>query len=175
MNLGIGLVIAFLCLLIGVAIGYALHTYIKNREQKRLQITSDLIINEAKEQAHLTELQAKDKALEIRQAAEAEVARRRAEIGREEDRLLKRREEIDNRADRLEKREQALNKRQSAVDKRANEIDKLHEQQLEELQRISQLSTEEARALLLAEVEKDSRQDMARIIRQIETEAQEEG
>src|SRR3989337_1122961 len=130
MDLGIGLIIALLCLLIGVAIGYALHTYIKNREQKRLQITAEQIVNEAKEQAHVTELQAKDKALEIRQVAEADVVRRRAEIGREEDRLQKRREEIDIRADRLEKREQALNKRQSVVDKRANEIDKLHEQQI---------------------------------------------
>jgi ribonuclease Y len=175
MNLGIGLIIAVLCTLIGVAIGYTLHIFVKNREQNRLQITADLIVNEANEQAHDIELQAKDKALEIRQTAEAEVVRRRNEIGREEDRLQKRREEIDVRADRLEKREQALNKRQSAVDKRANEIDKLHEQQIEELQRISQLSTEEARAVLLAEVEKDTRQDIARIIRQIEGEAQEEG
>jgi ribonuclease Y len=61
------------------------------------------------------------------------------------------------------------------VDKRANEIEKLHEQTLEELQRVAQLTPEEARNILLNEVEKDARNDMARIIRQIETEAREEG
>jgi ribonuclease Y len=68
-----------------------------------------------------------------------------------------------------------LNKRQGLVDKRASEIDKLHSQQVEELQRISQLTLEEARGILLAEVEKDTRNDMARIIRQVEAEAKEEG
>ena len=61
------------------------------------------------------------------------------------------------------------------VDKRTNEIEKLHEQEMEELQRISQMTVEEARAILLAEVEKDARTDMARIIRQVEAEAREEG
>jgi ribonuclease Y len=107
--------------------------------------------------------------------AENEALRRRNELNREEDRIQKRREELDQRLDRLEKREQALNKRQSAVDKRANDIEKLYSDEMEELQRISQMSTEEARGILLAEVEKDSRSDMARIIRQIEMEAKEEG
>jgi ribonuclease Y len=89
--------------------------------------------------------------------------------------LQKRREELDIRTDRLEKREQALNKRQSAVDKRANEIDKLYAQEMEELQRIANMTPEEAKAVLLAEVEKEARSDMARIIRQIEAEAREEG
>ncbi len=68
-----------------------------------------------------------------------------------------------------------MNKRQSTIDKRYNEIEKLHEQEVEELQRISQMSTEEAREILLKDVEKESRNDMARVIRQIEMEAREEG
>ncbi len=111
----------------------------------------------------------------ILQKAESEGARKRSELSREEDRLQKRREEVDNRLDRMEKREQNINKRQSALDKRSNEIEKLHSQQLEELQRVSQLTVEEARVILLADVEKDARNDMARIIRQIEMEAREEG
>jgi ribonuclease Y len=82
---------------------------------------------------------------------------------------------MDQRSDRLEKREQAINKRQSALDKRANEIEKMYADEMEELQRISQLSIEQARSMLLAEVEKDARNDMAKIIRQIESEAREEG
>jgi len=158
---------SILALFIGIAIGFM---DIESQKAKAGEITK-----EASEKAKDIELQARDSALEVRQKAEAEVARRRQELNREEDRLQKRREELDDRTDRLEKREQALNKRQSAVDKRANEIEKIHEEEMLELQRVSQMSVEEARAHLLAEVEKDTRNDMARIIRQIEAEAREEG
>jgi ribonucrease Y len=77
--------------------------------------------------------------------------------------------------EKLELREQALNKRQSALDKRSNEMEKMYSQQMEELQRIAQMSVEEARGVLLAEAEKEARNDMARIIRQVEAEARAEG
>ena len=75
----------------------------------------------------------------------------------------------------MQQRESNLNKRQSRIDKRANEIEALYEERSAELQRVSQMTTDEAREVLLAEVEKVSRADMARIIRQIETEARETG
>jgi ribonuclease Y len=168
-------VIAIVALVIGVVIGYGVHYFLTKKEHDRLQTKADDIVTAAQEQALSLELAAKDKALQVRQTADQEVTRRRTEINREEDRLQKRREELDIRTDRLEKREQTLNKRQSIVDKRANDIDKLHEEQMAELQRISQMTPEEARSILLAEVEKDARGDMARIIRQVEAEAQEEG
>jgi ribonuclease Y len=171
----IWIIITILGLAAGIAIGYRIHDAHQKRAHQRLQARSDDIISLAEEKAKDIDLQAKDKAIQIRQQAEAEVSRRRAEIAREEDRLVKRRDELENRLDRLEKREVALNKRQSAVDKRANEIEQMHDERVNELQRISQLSIEDARGLLLAEVEKDSRTDMARIIRQVEAEAQEEG
>ncbi len=158
----------------GIA-GYAIKNNITKNQQLRQKDDIARKLAQAQEEAHAVELQAKDKALQIRQSAEAEVARRRAELTREEDRLQKRREEVDNRTDRLEKREQALNKRQSLMDKRTNELEKMHEQEIAELQKISQMTTEEARGILLAEVEKEARADMARIIRQIEAEAREEG
>lgn len=167
--------ISILALLIGLGIGYFIKQTLVERELQRQKIEADRILREAKEKATALELQAKNQALEIRQAAEGEVVRRRNELNREEDRLQKRREEMDQRSDRLEKREQAINKRQSALDKRANDIEKLYSDEMEELQRISQMSIEQARAMLLAEVEKDARNDMAKIIRQIESEAREEG
>ncbi|MDD5467852.1 MAG: ribonuclease Y [Anaerolineales bacterium] len=162
-------------LVIGVAAGYFLRRMFSEESAAQQKEKVELIVQEAVQKANDIELQAKNEALEIRQAAEAEVTRRRNELSREEDRLQKRREEMDLRADRLEKREQALNKRQSAIDKRANDIEQLYADGLEELQKISGMSVEEARSLLLAEVEKDTRNDMARIIRQIEAEAREEG
>lgn len=175
MNAGIWPTLALLGLLLGFLIGYFYRHQLTIKAQKEEQKLAEDIIAKAKEEARIIQLQAKDKALEIRQAADAEIARRRAELIKEEDRLQRRREEIDIRLDRLEKREQALNKRQSAIDKRANEIERLHVEEMEVLQRISQMTQEEARALLLEEVEKEARADMARIIRQIEAEAREEG
>ncbi|MFZ5810248.1 MAG: ribonuclease Y [Chloroflexota bacterium] len=167
--------ITLLAIVLGAVIGYALRQYLLEKKIQQDKEEAERIIRDAVTKASDIELEAKNKALEIRQHAEAEIARRRNELAREEDRLQKRREELDIRTDRLEKREQALNKRQSAVDKRANEIDKLYAQEMEELQRIANMSPEEAKAVLLAEVEKEARSDMARIIRQIEAEAREEG
>jgi ribonuclease Y len=169
------IVTAIIALAIGGAAGYAFKQYQLQTYQKKQRDEADLLLIAAREQAQEIELQAKDKALQARQSAETELSRRRAELSREEDRLQRRREEIDARADRLEKREQALNKRQSQMDRRAIEIDKLHDQEMEELQKISQMTIEDARGVLLAEVEKEARSDMARIIRQVEAEAREEG
>ncbi len=175
MNAGMWLFTALGALVLGLASGYALKHLMVQSAKQRQRDEADNILNIAKEEARNIKLQAKDEALEIRQKANAESNRKREDLGREEDRLQRRREEIDNRAERLEKREQSLNKRQSAIDKRANELEKLHEQELEELQRITQMTIDEARDTLMAEVEKEARADMARIIRQIDAEAREEG
>jgi ribonuclease Y len=162
-------------LILGAVIGYLIKQNQVAKEMQRQSEKAGSILDEAKEQARQMEIQARDRALDVHQKAELEINRRRSELSKEEDRLQKRREELDGRIDRLEKREQNLNKRQSTLDKRVNEIEQLHEQEMEELQRISQMSTDDARGLLLAEVEKEARMDMARVIRQIEAEAREEG
>lgn len=136
---------------------------------------ADNIIQLATEKARMIELESKDKALKYMQEAEAEALRRRSEIAKEEERLQKRRVDLDHRLERLEQREATLNKRQSALDRRTNEVEKMAAQEMAELQRIAQMSLEEARGVVLAEAEKEGRQDMARIIRQIEAEARSEG
>jgi ribonucrease Y len=175
MNTAIWMLIVLLGVALGIAIGFILRYFLTKGRDEQLQDEAEALLKSTKEQVLTLEIQAKDKALEIRQAAEADINRRRAELSREEDRLQKRREELDMRTDRLEKREQAVNKRQSFLDKRANDLEKVYDQGMEELQRISQMTMEEARNVLLAEVEKDARNDMARIIRQVEAEAREEG
>jgi ribonucrease Y len=168
-------IIALLTLIIGLGIGYFISRSQYERIRRQNRDKAEKILLEANEQARTIEIKARDNALKVSQAAEIEINRLRSELTKEEERLQHRRTELDGRVERLEQREQAVNKRQSTVDRRANEIEKLHEQQMEELQRVANLSPEEARGILLAEVEKDARNDMARIIRQIETEAREEG
>jgi len=162
-------------LVLGVVFGILFSQAQNRRNQARQKEKADKLLLEAREQAKTIELQARDSALKISQAAEGEIKTLRSELHKEEERLQHRRTEMDNRIDRLEQREQSVNKRQSAVDKRANEVEKLHEQKVDELQRVAQLTVDEARGILLSEVEKEARGDMARIIRQIETEAREEG
>jgi ribonuclease Y len=171
----IAYLIAGAALILGLAIGFFISRAQIRRAQAQQREKADKILLEAREQAKTVELQARDTALKITQAAEAEIKSLRSELHKEEERLQHRRTEMDNRIDRLEQREQSVNKRQSAVDKRANEVEKLHEQKVEELQRVAQLTVDEARGILLSEVETEARGDMARIIRQIETEAREEG
>jgi ribonuclease Y len=175
MNPVLTLLIDLIVLIVGITAGYLFHRYQIDQKIKNQQDKADLILKGANEQARLIESQARENAVKIIQAAEAEIKERRIELNRESDRLDKRRSELDSRADRLEQREQAVNKRQSQIDRKANEIEKLHEEQLKRLEQIAQMSQEEARKELMAMVEKEARGDMARIIRQIEAEAREEG
>lgn len=130
---------------------------------------------EANEKAKSIELEARDKALKKLQESEQEANRVRSDLSREDERLQRKRSELDSRIERLEQREQNLNKRQSTLDKRSNEVEKLYEQQMSELQKIGDLTKEQAQERVLAAAEKEARNDMARIIRQIEAEARQEG
>jgi len=174
MNL-INLIVDVLVLIVGLAAGYFFRRYQAEQVAKARQEKAANILKIANEQARLIESQARDSATKIVQAAEAEIKERRIELNKETDRLDKRRTEMENRIEKLEQREQAINKRQSQVDKRGNEIDKLYEEQMKKLEYIAQMSQDDARKDLFAAVEKEARGDMARIIRQIETEAREEG
>src|SRR4030067_3285466 len=102
--------ITLIALLIGGAIGYIVKQILIEKELEKDKAKANLVLEDAQKRASELELRAKNQALEIRQTAEAEIAPRRGEINREEDRLQKRREELDMRADRLWKRGQGANK-----------------------------------------------------------------
>jgi ribonuclease Y len=169
-------------ILIGLAIGaiigvFGLNYYQNSRGQnRRLQAEEQahLIIDKSKDEANQIVLKAEQKAKATLDEADQSIARRRRELDREDDRLQRRREDIDERHERFEIREQNLNKRQSRLDKKENEIKTLEAQRVEELERIGQMTVDEARNELLAAAESDARKDMARIIRQVEAEAREE-
>ena len=171
----IDLVIGVIFLVIGAAAGYFFHRYQAEVLRRNQQEKADNILKGASEQARLIESQARENAVKIVQAAETEIKERRIEVNKETDRLDKRRSELDSRVERLEQREQTMNKRQSQIDRRGNEIDKLYEDQFKKLEFIAQMTQDDARKDLFAAVEKEARGDMARIIRQIEAEAREEG
>jgi ribonuclease Y len=174
MNL-FNVIIDVLVLVVGVVAGYFFHRYQAEIAHKNQQDKADSTLKGASEQARLIESQARENAVKIIQAAETEIKERRIELNKETERLEKRRSELDSRVERLEQREQTINKRQSQVDRRGNEIDKLYEEQTKKLEQIAQMTQDDARKDLFVAVEKEARGDMARIIRQIEAEAREEG
>ena len=168
----VGIVIAFA---VGATIGYIVRHVQFERLLKERQEKAERIISEAETKAREIVLEARDKAISARDQSEAEANRRRAEISKEEERLQRRRADTDKRFDQIEKREQTLNKRQSALDRQANELEEQHAAVVAELERVAIMTQDEAKEQLLAEVERESRADMVRIIRQIEEEAQAKG
>ncbi len=171
----ITIVIALVALAAGAAAGYYYKQYQIRKKVEDLREQADGVLEQAEKKAKEIEIKAKDQALQIRQQAESDSNRKRQELSREDDRLQKRRADLDERTDRLEKRERELNKRQSSIEKRANDIEKMVQEQTDKLQEVAQMSMQQAREVLLTEAEREARSDMARIIRQIEGQAREEG
>lgn len=189
MDIVLALVVGVVALLIGGAAGaYFGRSSLLRRQQ--IEALSELV--KAEEQAKtIMEKATKDamslmedsetKARERIAEAEAAIARRRKEVEREEEAVQRRREQLDKRYEELEKRvvraeqtEQNLSKRQSRLDKKENELMQKEQEKIAELQKISLMTIEEARAQLLQAAEQEARNDMARIIRQVEAEAREE-
>ncbi len=158
-------------IIVAVVVGFL----ISQAKFKKLKEKNEKLVHESREEARDIELRARDTALKIKQDAEAEISRRRSELSREEDRIQSRRANLDQRFERIEQRELTLNKRQSSIDKRMNEVEGLYKEEVEKLQQLSHISTEQAKEMLLQEVEKEARGDMARIYRHIEAEAKSEG
>jgi ribonuclease Y len=158
----------------GFAIGYLYHRNITEKKLKSADERAADIIAKAEAQAQQKEVEAKEEALKLRNEAENEINRKRREIEKQEERFQQRQESLERRLENLEKKERNLNKRQSVVDRKANEIEKIHEQRLAELERISQMTRDEAKDELLKMVEQDTRQDMTRIIRQVEADTKSE-
>lgn len=164
-------------LIIGVAVGILGYRYYQNAKGKNRQLQAEEearnITNQANKQARIIVEEAEAKSKGILDETERTITMRRRELDKEDARLQHRREDLDKRYERLEQREQMLNKRQSRLDKQQNDLQKLEAQRIEELQKIAQMTADEARAQLMVAVEQEARSDMARIIRQVEAEARE--
>jgi ribonuclease Y len=114
---------------------------------------------------------ARKEAHQIRLEAEKVAERRFQDLSRSEERLDRRSEKLEAQQKQLEQRDQAINKRQSRLDKQQNQMEKMEEEHKAQLEEVAAMSSEEAKQQLLLEVEKDTRQDMARLMREIEERA----
>ncbi len=171
-------ILYIVCLIVGLAaggfVGYRLRQQHYQQEMGNLEAMRTRLLEEAEKQARDMVLNGKDEALKLRREVESELNQRTQQLRREEERIQGRREQLDARQEKIDRREQVQNKRQSTMDKRWGELEKLESQHREELERVASLSTEEARAILLEQVAGETRQDMARVIREEEMLAKEE-
>ncbi|GAB4424305.1 MAG: ribonuclease Y [Anaerolineae bacterium] len=159
---------AIIAVAAGFGAGYFYYKNVADKKVKSADARAEEIVAKAEAEAKEQQVQAKEEAIRLRNEVEQEAARKRKDIERQEERLQKRNESLDKRLENLEKRERVLNKRQSQLDKKANEVDKLNAQRLAELERVSAMTRDEAKQELLEMVESDARQDMVRVVRQVE-------
>ncbi|MGL5269730.1 MAG: ribonuclease Y [Selenomonadaceae bacterium] len=119
-------------------------------------------------------LEAKEDIHRLRQELERETKDRRSELQRQERRLVQKEENIDRKTESLEKKEEVLSHKEAKLDKSQAAIEDLHQQQAQELERISGLTSEEARTMLLANAEAEIKHDKALMIKEYEQQAKEE-
>lgn len=113
-------------------------------------------------------LEAKEEIIQNKQAAEAEEAQRKKEIRALENRVMQREESLDRRNEALDKREHQLSSQQDQIDKRSRELEELYARQTDELERISELTREDAHTELLDKVRGEVTHEAATIIRESE-------
>src|SRR3954453_20144026 len=155
----------------------ATYFWLQAREASRMkqaQRDADTILEDARAQQKEAILQGKDEALRLRAEVDLELKDRRAEVTRLERRLQQKEEAADKKADILERREKGLQSQERELETLRVELDGARERQRQELGRGARLSTDEAKKLLLDEIEEEVREIAGRKIRQIEQETKEE-
>ena len=140
-------------------------------EQKAERVKQDAI-REAEAQKKEILLNAKDELIRERNQQERENRERRAEVQRFEARVNKKEELLDQRAAEFEKNEKELADKKAAMVKREEELSKQEELYRQELEKISGLSQQEAKDLIIKNLENDARHDAQALINKIEQEAQ---
>ena len=168
-------------ILLLVVFGFIVYKAIQKATQKKvlfLEKEADDLVEKAKKEAESTKkeaiLEAKEEVHRLRNDLDRDSRERRNEIQRLERRILQREESLDKKSDLLEKKEETINKRLQEIDQMEENVQQLYVKRREELERISNLTTEEAKEILLGEVRKEVSHDAALLIKEIESKAKEE-
>ncbi len=178
MNLFIGAIIG---LVVGGAASYFIGVSVYKRQSEQqldsAQSRARRVLEDAEREADAKRkeavVEAKEEILRARNESERELKERRAEIQRNERRLQQKEESLDRKIESLERKEEQLARKEREIEAEERKVDDLRAQQLAELERISGMTTEEARRIFLANIEQEARADAARLYREIESEAKE--
>ncbi len=168
------LIVGALCFLIGQAHQKKVfNDKVGTAEQKSREIIDDAIKTaDAKKREALLEV--KEESLRSKNELDKEIRERRNEISRSEKRIQNKEEALDRKMDSIEKKEANLNSREEGLSKKYAEIDSMRGQIAQELERISGLTSEQAKEHLLRTVEDDVKKDAAKLVKELESQAREE-
>ena len=175
-------IIAIIVALIALAAGgFGGYLYRKNVMEKKIGRTEEFAKNLLDEATRKAEdkkkeaiLSAKEEIISLKSDLDKEVRDRRSEVSRLERRVNQREEALDKKYDNVEAREEALNRKYKEAERLENEAQALHDRQQGELERISNMTMEEARQILMNRIQKDAYHDAAVMVRDIESRAKEE-
>ena len=146
---------------------------IGNAESKAREIIDDAVKTaEAKKKESLLEI--KEESIKNKNELEKETKERRAELQRYEKRVLSKEEALDKKSEAIEKREAGFTAKEEQLRQREAKVEELSKQRVQELERISGLTSEQAKEYLLKTVEEDVKHDTAKLVKELETQAKEE-
>ena len=169
---------AVVFLLVGILVGYILR---KSKAEKTIGSAEtqakNLILdaeNEAKALRKESIAEAREEAHQLRQEAEKDIRERREDVKKSERRITQKEEAIDRKMESVEKKEEEIQRRQQSLRDKEKNLDELALKQVAELERISGCTAEEAKQMLLKDLEKDIRHEASVMIRDVEAKAKEE-
>lgn len=179
-NLNMYLVLLLAVILVLVCIFVIIYVR-KNISQAKIadaELKAKQLVEDAEKSAESIKkesiLEAKEEVHKLRNDFEKESRERRNEIQRLERRIIQREEILDKKSEAIENKEEALNKKHQEIKEKEASVDELYESQRQELEKLSNLSSEEARELLLEETRKEIKHDVAVMIKDMENKAKEE-
>ena len=171
--------VAVIALVIGLLFGYILRKTIGEKTIGSAEQTSKNLILDAEKRADSIRkeqiLEAKEESHRIKKETDEEIKVRRLEISKSERRLIQKEESIDKKLENIEKKEEKITQKEKDVLAKDEELEKLIDKENEELENISGYTKEEAKQILLSNVEKEIRGEAAVIIKEIEADAREQG
>ncbi len=142
----------------------------ENEAKRLLELAKKEAENIKKEEI----FKAKEEIMQARNELDKEIRERRGELQAQEKRLIQKEENLDKRSDNFEKKEKEIEKRIQDLERRKNTLQELENKELEELQRISGLTEEEAKNTILSELDKQMTNEKANLIKEVTENAKEE-
>ncbi len=166
-------------LVVGLGAGYLIRKMIAEAKISSAESAAKKIIDEANQEANSlkreSQLEAKEEAHRMRSELDKEVKERRSELQRLERRLDQKEESLDRKLNNVEKKEEELRLKEEESNKFREELEKLEQKQLTELERISGMTSDEAKDVLLQRVRNEIEHDMIAMVKDMESQAKAEG
>ncbi|MDO8614731.1 MAG: ribonuclease Y [Dehalococcoidia bacterium] len=170
----LALILGLVGVVIGVIGAYAVQQTVRRNRVESAERSAASILNEADRRQKEILLEAKEEAIKFRQQAESELRERRTEVKSGERRVVQKEENLDRKLESLEQRQRNLQNKEHDLEEAGNKLLSLEEERKQELERLSNFTAGEAKELLLAQVEREIRDESNRMLREIEQEVKEE-